>query len=215
MPDKVMESQALCSCQSGLESEEFNISDCNLNLNAKTVVNEKAKDQKERQKQKKTSVVVSKATNRSKVAKKKSEVKEGGVESCSKKNPSVTSENKNCPCVTNGKFCEENIVVGPDGKKYHYSRIFKGSATAYTSEKENSKTATGKIPKPGMVAVNPKDIPYGSEVIAKFGNGTVRKFKAEDTGGALRRGKCVLDIYMDEVADCKKFGRQKVDVYLI
>ena len=70
-------------------------------------------------------------------------------------------------------------------------------------------TATGTLATPGRtVAVDPKIIPYGTELI--IGN---ESFIAEDTGGAIRGYK--LDICVSSDAEARKKGRlYNVPVYV-
>ncbi len=95
------------------------------------------------------------------------------------------------------------------------SQIF-GSATAYTAS-PGARTSTGKVPKDGeTVAVNPKIIPYGSKVLVEAVDGSFKKtFIAQDTGGALKSGSAVVDIYMSSLKSCKTFGRKQVKVSII
>lgn len=91
-----------------------------------------------------------------------------------------------------------------------------GSATAYTASSK-ARTSTGKIPKEGeTIAVNPKVIPYGSKVLVEAVDGSFKKtFIAQDTGGALKSGSAIVDIYMSSLSSCKTFGRKQVKVSII
>ncbi len=93
-------------------------------------------------------------------------------------------------------------------------KVVEGSATAYTAPK-SAKTSTGATPIEGVtIAVNPKVIPYGSKVTVKsIGGNTIWKGIAQDTGGALKNGSAVVDLYMNNRSDCINFGRKKVKVY--
>ena len=86
-------------------------------------------------------------------------------------------------------------------------------ATAYTLECGNGDgfTATGTIPQVGRtVAVDPRVIPYGTEVWIN-GQGP---YVAEDTGGAIKGHR--LDIYMGSGPDAYtaaiQWGRRGVEV---
>ena len=115
-----------------------------------------------------------------------------------KEKVSVTSKKENKP-----SSCETT------------KQIF-GSATAYTAS-AGARTSTGKIPKAGeTVAVNPKIIPYGSKILVEAVDGSFKKtFVAQDTGGALKSGSAVVDIYMNSLSSCKAFGRKQVKVSII
>lgn len=92
--------------------------------------------------------------------------------------------------------------------------VLAGSATAYTAE-SGARTSTGAVPTQGVtVAVNPDVIPYGKKLLIKSTDGSfVWHGVAQDTGGALKRGSALVDIYMDSRVDCIKFGRKRVNVY--
>lgn len=108
-----------------------------------------------------------------------------------------------------------NESVAPiSGIQAKGSKVVSGSATAYTAPK-GARTSTGAVPVQGVtVAVNPKVIPYGRNVVITSLNGAVLwRGVSQDTGGALKSGSAVVDIYMDSKADCVKFGRKRVNVY--
>ena len=75
---------------------------------------------------------------------------------------------------------------------------------------DSSQTATGTVPLAGRtVAVDPKVIPYGSEVII---NG--HTYIAEDCGGAIKGNR--IDILFDTHQEALEFGIQYTNVsYLI
>lgn len=101
-------------------------------------------------------------------------------------------------------------------EKKEASKVIYGSATAYTAS-AGARTSTGKVPTEGVtVAVDPKRIPYGSRVLVESIDGSFKKeFTAEDTGGALRKGSAVVDIFMKSNSSCKQFGRKNVRVSII
>ena len=89
--------------------------------------------------------------------------------------------------------------------------------TAYCSENyphicnngNSSRTATGTVPTPGRtVAVDPKVIPYGSEVII---NG--HTYIAEDCGGAIRGNR--VDILFATHREALQYGVRYVEVSYI
>lgn len=69
-------------------------------------------------------------------------------------------------------------------------------------------TATGTRPRPGVVAVNPKIIPYGTIMyIEGYGWGI-----AEDTGGAIRRRTDLIDLFFYTHDEAHAWGRRTVKV---
>lgn len=103
-----------------------------------------------------------------------------------------------------------------NGNKVSYKKIITGSGTAYTAP-AGSLTATGNKACVGGVAVNPSIIPYGSKLYIKASDGSYvyGYATAIDTGGALMDGSAVVDLFMNSYADCAKFGRRDVTIYVL
>lgn len=85
--------------------------------------------------------------------------------------------------------------------------------TAYTHT--GNRTATGRHPRVGYVAVNPKIIPYGTKLyIPGYGYCTAQDtgaFRHEDDGA-----KNQIDLFMETEKECKKWGRKRnVTIYII
>lgn len=83
-------------------------------------------------------------------------------------------------------------------------------ATAYTPKCGNGDglTATGTKARPGVIAVDPTIIPYGTQVyIDGYGY-----FSAEDTGGLIKGNR--IDIYMESVKAAKQFGKQELTIWV-
>ena len=81
-------------------------------------------------------------------------------------------------------------------------------ATGYSAndplQGTNNITATGKEIKKGMIAVDPKIIPLGTQIEIK----DMGFFIAEDTGGKIRGNR--IDIYFETKEEAKSFGRQVI-----
>lgn len=88
-----------------------------------------------------------------------------------------------------------------------FSRALLATATAYTYTGRH--TATGLHPEVGMVAVDPSVIPLGSRLYIE-GYGFAR---AADIGSAIKGNR--LDVFLESLSECKKWGRRQVKVYLL
>lgn len=100
-----------------------------------------------------------------------------------------------------------------------YSKKLTMHATAYTNDYASTGkrpgdpyygiTASGRVAKRGVVAVDPRVIPLGTELyIEGYGYAV-----AGDTGGAIKGNK--IDLFMDTTAECMNFGRRNITVYVL
>lgn len=96
---------------------------------------------------------------------------------------------------------------------FHASRTMK--ATAYSSEEPglSNRTATGTATHVGVVAVDKNVIPLGSKlyIVSNDGYAAYGFAVAEDTGVRGNR----VDLYMDTVAECLRFGVRNCTVYIL
>ena len=105
---------------------------------------------------------------------------------------------------------KDGTITDENGNVYNYNKVLTGSCTAYTA-KPGARTSTGAVAQRGLVAVNPKEIPYGTKLyVPGYGICT-----AADTGGALKSGRTLVDVYMDSANECRRFGRRKLPVYVL
>lgn len=81
------------------------------------------------------------------------------------------------------------------------------SATAYSG---GGITATGTRARWGVIAVDPRVIPYGTKVYIPQFNMT---FTAEDCGGGIKGNK--IDIYMNSDSSCYNWGKRSIDIYIV
>lgn len=139
----------------------------------------------------------------------------GANEAKSQSKPSEISTKKH---VESAKTSSPNTKV-VNGQTYTVKKtISGGNATAYSIY---GKTSTGCITfAPGdcyCVAVDPKQIPYHSDILIEFSDGRVIKGKAVDTGPALKNHHkgVVVDLYMKTERECRNFGRRNVTVYVV
>lgn len=107
-----------------------------------------------------------------------------------------------------------SFIGSTAGAPTSYVKTFHGPATAYTG---GGTTASGAAARRGLVAVNPKQIPYGSRLYIVADDGTVYgNCIAADTGGFVTNGSGTLvDLYMDTHAQCVNWGRRNVTIYVI
>lgn len=111
----------------------------------------------------------------------------------------------------------DGYIVLPTGEVLTYTHTDVFEATAYTKTDEGCDdfTANGNRVKFGVVAVDPKVIPYGTRmfIVTTDGSFIYGLSTAEDCGGAIQQKR--LDLYMDTTAECFQFGRQDCIVYFL
>jgi len=106
--------------------------------------------------------------------------------------------------------CEFGNPVG-----YH-KRLTNQRATAY-SDRVGTITSTGQRAAVGLVAVNPRNIPYGSLLyIASECRTFVYGYAiAADTGGDLMRGRIDIDLFYDSHLETIHHGNRRVNVFVL
>lgn len=109
----------------------------------------------------------------------------------------------------------DDILFDENGIPLNYSYKLTGKATAYNM---GTTTATGTRVHPGVVAVNPNIIPYGSKmyIVASDGSGYVYGYaSAEDTGGFIYWDNApIVDMYVNSYSDACYWGNRPVTVYV-
>lgn len=98
---------------------------------------------------------------------------------------------------------------------YKYKLV--GTASAYSGP---GRTATGKGVRPGYIAVNPKQIPYGTKmwIVSNDGKYVYGYASAEDTGGFTKwtgSRATICDLYFPDRASMNAFGRRSVTIYVL
>ncbi len=98
---------------------------------------------------------------------------------------------------------------------YRYKLV--GTASAYSGP---GRTATGKGVRPGYIAVNPKQIPYGTKmwIVSNDGRYVYGYASAEDTGGFTKwtgNRATICDLYFPDRASMNAFGRRQVTIYVL
>ena len=119
----------------------------------------------------------------------------------------------------NGKPISELVMpskytINENNVPTSYKYKITGRAAAYCQP--GGKTATGKKVMPGRVAVNPKQIPYGTEMWIVSNDGIVYGYAvAEDTGGFAKKGYYTVDLYMNSNSQCRQWGDRGVTIYVL
>ncbi|MHB1274582.1 MAG: 3D domain-containing protein [Candidatus Humimicrobiaceae bacterium] len=101
---------------------------------------------------------------------------------------------------------QEPVIVNKTETKTieWYYFVATGYSANDSTQGTNNITATGKEVYEGIIAVDPKIIPLGTEVEIK----DLGKFVAEDTGGKIKGNR--IDIYFSSKTEAKKFGKQGI-----
>lgn len=111
------------------------------------------------------------------------------------------------------------IKLDSKGQPVNYKAKYTGRATAYSSDRgyAGTRTASGRKAQVGVVAVNPKLIPYGTRlyIVSPDGSYAYGYAIAGDTGRALASGRCLVDLFFDHYEECLKFGAKRLNVYVI
>lgn len=111
----------------------------------------------------------------------------------------------------------DGFIVLPTGEvlTYTHTDIYEATAYTHTDEGCDEYTANGTRVKVGVVAVDPRIIPYGTRMFIVSTDGTYfyGLATAEDCGGGIKNKR--LDLYMETTAECFEFGRRNCIVYFL
>lgn len=117
---------------------------------------------------------------------------------------------------------QEEFEVGkiPASRPTNYSRVETFTATAYDASPEDNGpwagvTSTGMQMGYGVIAVDPKVIPYGTRMYIESVDGQyVYGYAiAGDCGGAIKGNR--VDLFYWSKAQCNQFGRRAVNIYFL
>ncbi len=121
--------------------------------------------------------------------------------------------------VKSGKVISElkppfEIPLNKNGRPVNYKKVITGKATAYCT---GTTCSTGAPAMPGRVAVDPREIPYGTKmyIVSSDGKWNYGYCIASDTGGFIYNSSTVVDLYMRGYTTCRNFGRRNVDIYIL
>lgn len=106
------------------------------------------------------------------------------------------------------------IDLDENNRPTKYKKVITGKATAYCT---GTTCSTGVRAMPGRVAVDPREIPYGTKmyIVSSDGRWHYGYCTASDTGGFIYNSSTVVDLYMRSYTDCVNFGRRNVDIYIL
>ena len=111
----------------------------------------------------------------------------------------------------------DGVIITPQGEVLTFSGFDTYKATAYNSNDPgcNMWTATGTMCRIGVVAVDPRLIPYGTQmyIVSNDGKYIYGISSAEDCGGAIKNKR--VDLYFETLEDCLKFGVRDCTIYFL
>ncbi len=107
-----------------------------------------------------------------------------------------------------------HVELDSKNQPVNYKKKFSGRCTAYAT---GSRGASGMRLGVGTVAVNPKQIPYGTKlwVTSADGKYVYGYAVAADTGGFATRGSALIDVYMGSYTEACNFGARHMNVYVL
>ena len=114
------------------------------------------------------------------------------------------------------KINGDGTITDQFGDTISYQTVVSGRATAYYA-KPGAGTSTGRLASYGVVAVDPKVIPYGTKMFICSADGSLvyGYAIAGDTGGTLMKGTVLVDLYYNNYNQCVWFGSKKMNIYIL
>lgn len=107
------------------------------------------------------------------------------------------------------------LKIGANGLPTNYKSAINAQATAYCIP--GGITSTGKRAQTGYIAVDPKEIPYGTEmyIVSADGRYVYGYCIAADTGSYIYDVDWTVDLYMNSEAQCRNWGRRDIIIYVL
>ena len=111
----------------------------------------------------------------------------------------------------------EDVPLDENGEPVQYSQIFTNQVATGYSARQGSKTASGRHAITGHVAVDPRQIPYGSRLyITSADNSFIYGYAiAADTGVGLMQDIIDVDLFYDTYRESAMNGRKLVNIYVL
>jgi 3D (Asp-Asp-Asp) domain-containing protein len=108
------------------------------------------------------------------------------------------------------EFCENHEPIG-------YTQVIRGMRSAGYWAPAGALTSTGRVAESGLVAVNPRVIPYGSRLFIQAASGRLiyGYAIAADTGPDIMRGVIDIDLFYPVWQDAWDHGIWFVDVFIL
>lgn len=107
------------------------------------------------------------------------------------------------------------LNIGSNGIPTNYKSVINAKATAYCIP--GGITSTGKRAQTGYIAVDPKEIPYGTEmyIVSADGKYVYGYCIAADTGSYIYDVDWTVDLFMNSEAQCRNWGRRDIIIYVL
>ena len=107
------------------------------------------------------------------------------------------------------------LKIGANGLPTNYRSVINAQATAYCIP--GGITSTGKRAQTGYIAVDPKEIPYGTEmyIVSADGRYVYGYCIAADTGSYIYDVDWTVDLFMNSEAQCRTWGRRDIIIYVL
>ena len=108
-----------------------------------------------------------------------------------------------------------SLKIGADGAPTSYKSVINAQATAYCIP--GGITSTGKVAQAGYIAVDPKEIPYGTQmyIVSADGNYIYGYCIAADTGSYIYDVDWTVDLFMNSTEQCVNWGRRDIIIYIL
>ncbi len=107
------------------------------------------------------------------------------------------------------------VKIGSNGLPQNYKKAINAKATAYCEP--GGTTSTGRPAMAGYIAVDPAEIPYGTEmyIVSADGRYVYGYCIAADTGGFIYSVDNTVDLYMNSESQCVNWGRRDIIIYFL